>query len=65
MLMLSSAHGSARLMASALELAYKIAQGKAINLRAYAHRRNLNCRQLTLAVDELLSAAHPSGRHEL
>lgn len=65
MLMLSGAHGSARLMASALELAYKIAQGKAINLRAYAHRRNLNCRQLTLAVDELLSAAHPSGRHEL
>ena len=52
-------------MASALELAYKIAHGKAINLRAYAHRRNLNCRQLTLAVDELLSAAHPSGRHEL
>lgn len=64
MLMLSGVRGSVRLVSSALELAYKIIRGETVDLRAYAYKRSLNCRQLTNAVDELLAAAHPSGRHE-
>lgn len=64
MLTLSGARGGMRLMASALELAYRIGQGEAISLRAYAHKRSLSCRELTRAVDALLAAAHTSGRQD-
>lgn len=64
MLSAADAHGGARLMASALELAFKLSHGKAVRPRACAQRRGLSHRQLIAAVSQLLAVSHTSGRHE-
>ena len=49
----------ARLNANALECAYRITHGEALNLRTIAKKRRINCAKFTRAVYSLIHISHP------